>query len=71
MVRPKIPRLKHCRKLREDVSTVNNAFSKIMRDDLSLLQIVDVVYASAMTVAKLQGRTISQADRINSAGDLP
>ncbi|XP_044757776.1 uncharacterized protein LOC123315935 [Coccinella septempunctata] len=68
--RQKIPRLKQNKKLMEDVRAVDKILSKLLRRDDTLIQVVDLVYAGAITVAELQGKTTSNNPE-RPSGDPP
>lgn len=53
------------------MSAIDNILSRIIDRDHSLLQIVDMVYAGAITVAELQGKTESPVETTRPSGDSP
>ncbi|XP_045463805.1 uncharacterized protein LOC123673363 [Harmonia axyridis] len=68
--RQKIPRLKPNKKLIEDVRAVDNILSELLRRDDTLIEVVELVYTGAITVAELQGKTTSNNPE-RPSGDPP
>lgn len=60
--RPKIPRMQHSRELREMIGSLNSIIPAQLGEVETFIELVDVVYAGAVTICEAQGKTVGDLE---------